>query len=108
MTCLEKDCGKDIELTDVEGHYSGMCHACRDRRRFYGELNLKEDFDGRKGGKIADGEKTKVFATFKEGLFLTPAERVRGTHRWEHHLGKKGKYHPSGRYSGRDELGNDL
>ena len=79
MTCTEKDCGKDIELTDVEGHYSGMCKLCRDRRRYYGELGLDAH------GKDTK-EKTKVFGTFKESLFLTPAERVRGTHRWENDL----------------------
>ena len=28
-------CGDEIELTDVEGHYSGVCKECK-------EMNLKE------------------------------------------------------------------
>jgi len=108
MTCTE--CERDIELTDVEGHYSGVCQSCRDRYRFQNQLGMdkhgsdvrvmkgvdrkQSKMEYKKGIRTVDDgigyknikEPTRVFGTFKESLFLTPAERRRGTHRWEDNL----------------------
>ena len=107
MTCTE--CERDIELTDVEGHYSGMCQSCRDNYRLMHQLGMdkhgsdvrvmkgydrkQSKMEYKKGIRTVDdhiewetveGKKpTTVFGTFRESLFLSRGARKRGTHRYE-------------------------
>ena len=42
-----KDCGGNILLTDVEGHYSGQCQHCRDRyQRYIAQVGYEKEPNG--------------------------------------------------------------
>ena len=59
---LCEDCGDDIALTDVQGHYDGKCAKCREYRVY------ETDHIGTgKSFEVYDNERKKKESGFKHG-----------------------------------------